>query len=93
MGNNREGALRGWEGRRSRERDQPKRISRIIPPEHTLPCDFVVGATRFRKGVRLETVRQAAERWFKQAAAAAPQIDGDMVRELVEKVQRYESAD
>lgn len=72
-----------------------KRPKRTISAEHTLPCDFVVGATRFRKGVRLETVRKAAERWFKQAAAASPfsKIDGDLVRELVEKVQRYESSD
>lgn len=70
-----------------------RRGRKIIPQEHTLPCDFIVGPTCFRKGCKLETVRKAAERWFREAAAASPfsKIDGDLVRELVEKVQRYES--
>lgn len=38
-----------------------------IPDKHVLPCDFVVGPIRFGKGVSLETVRQAAERWFNAA--------------------------
>lgn len=38
-----------------------------IDDEHVLPCDFIVGAVRFGKGVKLETVRAAAERWFKMA--------------------------
>lgn len=42
-----------------------------IDPEHRLPCDFIVGPLRFHKGVKLETVRAAAERWFNQAAKAA----------------------
>lgn len=33
-----------------------------IDDEHVLPCDFIVGHMRFRKGVKLETVRGAAER-------------------------------
>lgn len=43
-----------------------------IPPEHKLPCDFICGHIRFRKGVALETVRQAAERWLLKASAADP---------------------
>lgn len=39
-----------------------------IDPEHVLPCDFIVGHVRFAKGVTLETVRQAAERWHRAAA-------------------------
>lgn len=71
-----------------------KRRARIIPPEHTLPCDFIVGHMCFHKGVKLETVRKAAERWFKEATAASPfaRIDGDKIRELVEKVQKYEQS-
>jgi hypothetical protein len=44
-------------------------MTKVIPPEHKLPCDFVVGHIRYRKGVKLETVRQAAERWLRQAAS------------------------
>lgn len=39
-----------------------------IDDEHVLPCDFVVGHIRFGKGVKLETVRGAAERWLNMAA-------------------------
>jgi hypothetical protein len=39
-----------------------------IDPEHKLPCDFIVGHIRFRKGVALETVRLAAERWHRMAS-------------------------
>lgn len=38
-----------------------------IDDEHVLPCDFIVGSVRFGKGVKLETVRAAAERWYKIA--------------------------
>lgn len=40
-----------------------------IDPEYKLPCDFIVGHIHFRKGVALETVRQAAERWHAVATA------------------------
>ena len=40
---------------------------KTIPDEHVLPCDFIVGNMRFRKGVKLETVRKAAERWRRVA--------------------------
>lgn len=40
-----------------------------IDDEHVLPCDFAVGNVRFGKGVKLEIVREAAERWFKMAYA------------------------
>jgi len=36
-----------------------------IDSQHMLPCDFVCMHMRFRKGVKLETVRAAAERWLK----------------------------
>lgn len=38
--------------------------NRKIDDGHKLPCDFSVGGTVFRKGVALETVRRAAERWY-----------------------------
>jgi hypothetical protein len=38
-----------------------------IDDEFVLPCDFVVGHMHFRKGVKLETVRQFAERSYKIA--------------------------
>lgn len=38
-----------------------------INDEHVLPCDFVVGHIRFGKGVKLETVRNASERWLRIA--------------------------
>ena len=38
-----------------------------IDPKYRLPCDFVIGGVTFRKGVRLETVRSAAERWYMDA--------------------------
>jgi len=44
-------------------------MSKKIPDEHKLPCDFIVGGVRFGKGVKLETVRQAAERWWRQASS------------------------
>lgn len=40
-----------------------------IEPEHKIPCDFVVGQIRYRRGVKFETVREAAERWYKIAAS------------------------
>jgi hypothetical protein len=54
-------------------------MSATIPDEYTLPCDFIVGHIRFRKGVKLETVRQAAERWHRVATAAwgKPKYDLD----------------
>lgn len=38
-----------------------------IGPEYRLPCDFSVGAIRYRKGVQIETVREAAQRWYNAA--------------------------
>lgn len=43
-----------------------------IPEEFKLPCDFKIGRITFRKGVALETVREAAERWWAAAASAHP---------------------
>ena len=45
-----------------------KILKAAIPPEYVLPCDFIVGAVVFRKGVKLETVRQAAARWHSKAS-------------------------
>lgn len=42
-----------------------------IDAEHKLPCDFIVGYVRFRNGVKLETIRAAAERWFSVASLAS----------------------
>lgn len=53
-----------------------------INDEHVLPCDFIVGHMRFRKGVKLETVRGAAERWLKIATANYFQPDPEMVKKL-----------
>lgn len=41
-----------------------------IDERHVLPCDFMIGSVRFRKGVALETVRIAAQRWFDEAKAS-----------------------
>jgi hypothetical protein len=57
-------------------------MAKTIPPEHRLPCDFIVGHIRFRKGVALETVRKAAERWLKVSG----QESGMNLRELAEKI-------
>lgn len=43
-----------------------------IDDEYVLPCDFIVGHIRFGKGVKLETVRKAAERWHAAAVAMYP---------------------
>lgn len=61
------------------------RIKKTIPPEHKLPVDFIVGHIRYRAGVKLETVRAAAERWYNYARAAS-HVDGDKLRELVEQI-------
>lgn len=47
---------------------------RKIDPAHKLPCDFHAGHIRFGKGVQLETVRAAAERWLIEA------VRGDLRR-------------
>jgi hypothetical protein len=49
-----------------------------IPDEHVLPCDFCCYHMRFRKGVKLETVRKAAERWLKSAMLQQP-LDPDSI--------------
>lgn len=52
-----------------------------IPDEHVLPHDFCCYHMRFRKGVKLEVVRQAAERWLKEAIRAhAPRSPSDLER-------------
>lgn len=53
-----------------------------IPDEHVLPCDFIVGRVRFRKGIKLETVRRASERWFKIARDAYFRPDPEVVKQL-----------
>jgi hypothetical protein len=52
---------------KERFRQMARLAKSMLDAEETLPCDFVVGHVRFGKGVKLETVRQAAERWFKMA--------------------------
>jgi len=56
----------------------------MIDDEHVLPCDFVVGHMRFRKGVKLETVRRAAERWLKIATDAYFTPDPEKIKKLDE---------
>ena len=51
-----------------------------IPDEHVLPCDFCVYHMRFRKGVKLEVVRQAAERWLKEAMRANQPLSSEIDR-------------
>lgn len=52
-----------------------------IDAEHKLPCDFEVGRIRYRKGVKLETVRAAAQRWYNYATILPERRpdDGDPV--------------
>jgi len=50
-----------------------EQVEADIGDEHCLPCDFIVGPVRFLKGVKLETVRLAAARWYATAARAQPQ--------------------
>ena len=64
---------------------------RKIDKEHKLPCDFIVGHIRFKKGVSLETVRMAAERWFKAARDASHPVDGEKIKALVEQLQKIPS--
>lgn len=52
-----------------------------IPDEHVLPCDFCCFHMRFRKGVKLETVRKAAERWLKAAMMGQP-IKPDSIEDV-----------
>lgn len=55
-----------------------------IDDRHKLPCDFIVGHVRFRKGVKLETVRQAAERWHKMVCEMnASKVDQRALDDLV----------
>jgi hypothetical protein len=53
-----------------------------IDDEHVLPCDFIVGHIRYRKGVKLETVRKAAERWLKIAVKNYFQPDPEQVKQI-----------
>ncbi len=64
---------------------------RKIDKAHRLPCDFVVGHIRFGKGVALETVRTAAERWLKAAQVASAPVDGEKLKALVEQLQNSHS--
>ena len=63
-------------------------MPREIDECHKLPCDFAVGRTLFRKGVTLETVRLAAERWWRQAAITHPMNKGVPKYDLEEMVSR-----
>lgn len=56
-----------------------------IDDEHVLPCDFIVGHMRFRKGVKLETVRKSAERWLRIAVKNYFQSDPEQVK-LIDKL-------
>lgn len=56
-----------------------------IDDEHVLPCEFIVGHIRFGKGVKLETVRRAAERWLKIAVKNYFQPDPEQVK-LIDKL-------
>lgn len=58
-----------------------------IPDEHVLPCDFCVYHMRFRKGVKLEVVRQAAERWLKEAMMRQPPLDPESVETIHKLMQ------
>jgi hypothetical protein len=58
-------------------------VKKAIDKEHVLPCDFIVGHIRYGKGVKLETVRQAAERWYK-AAVAASEVDSAALVKMAE---------
>lgn len=58
-----------------------------IDDEYVLPCDFIVGHMRFRKGVKLETVRWAAERWLKMATDAYFTPDPEKVKKLDEMMK------
>lgn len=62
----------------SRERNSLMKIDE----QHVLPCDFVVGHMRFGKGVKLETVRKAAERWLKIATDAYFKPDPKKIVEI-----------
>lgn len=65
----------------------------MIDNIHKLPCDFIITrpdgsiAMRFGQGVALETVRQAAERWFNYAGGGLPPKSKDPtdVRYLIDK--------
>lgn len=57
-----------------------------IDDQHVLPCDFVCGHMRFGKGVKLETVRAAAERWLK-AAMEAQKLDPDSIERIHEHLK------
>lgn len=50
-----------------------EQVEAAVGDEHCLPCDFIIGPVRFLKGVKLETVRLAAERWYSTAARIQPQ--------------------
>lgn len=54
-----------------------------IPEEHKLPFDFSVGGVCFRKGVALETVRLAAQRWYEAAHRPLPAKAKRKLRELI----------
>lgn len=64
---------------------EEKTISRV----HLLPCDFIVGHVHFRKGVELETVRAAAERWLKIASdVARSKMDPETTKKLRELLDK-----
>lgn len=65
-----------------------KRGTKKIDARHLLPCDFIVGHIRYRKGVKLETVRAAAERWLKTAVAASASSNLPALLELRKIINR-----
>lgn len=61
-------------------------MEKTIAPEHVLPCDFIVGSMIFRKGVKLETLRVAAERWLRAGAEAVKPGDTTELEKLVAQI-------
>lgn len=60
-------------------------LKKTILDEFVLPCDFIVGNIRFGKGVKLETVRAAAERWLVRASELWPPVTKEQ-SEAIEKL-------
>lgn len=50
-------------------------MAKEIDPKYKLPIDFQIAHITFKKGVELETVRQAVERWFKKARELSNALD------------------
>lgn len=61
-------------------------MKKRIDPSHKLPCDFIVGPIRYGKGIKLETIRQAAERWY-NALVEYEKPDSVKLAELAEHMR------